>query len=86
MGQMNDLRALKAVVLSAIISAGVMRQAPAVTISVDTTIGVGNTRYEMQDVLIDGSKVTIAGKHSFARVQLSNGGILTHPAGNASST
>jgi hypothetical protein len=44
----------------------------------DTTIGVGNTNFEGQDIVVYHCTLTVDGSHSFADVLLVNAGTLTH--------
>ena len=51
-----------------------------------TTIAEGNTTYENQHLLINGTTVTINGPHNFASVHLINGAVLTHSANTTTQT
>ena len=50
----------------------------ATTFSTDTFIGVGDTTYDEQDIVVSGCTLTVNGPHSFNSLQLTSGGILTH--------
>ena len=55
----------------------------AATFTTDTIIGVGDTTYDGQDIVVSGCTLTVNGPHSFNSLQLISGGILTHtPAAN----
>lgn len=54
--------------------------ANAVTFTVNTTIGVGDTTYDGQDVVVQGCTLTVDGPHTFVSLTLLDGGVLTHSA------
>lgn len=58
----------------------------AVTFTADTTIGVGNTTYDGQDVVVSGCTLTVNGPHSFSSLQLVLSGVLTHTAAASGQT
>jgi hypothetical protein len=56
------------------------------TFTTNTTIGVGNTAYDGQDIVIRDCTVTVAGAHAFNSLRLTNLAVLTHspaPQGEA---
>jgi hypothetical protein len=55
--------------------------ASAAFFSADTAIGVGNTNYDGQDIVIYNCTLTVDGPHSFSDVLLVGTGVLTHTAG-----
>jgi hypothetical protein len=52
----------------------------AATFSADTIIGVGDTTYDGQDIVVSGCTLTVNGPHSFNSLQVISSGILTHSA------
>src|SRR3954447_10821715 len=50
----------------------------AVTFTNDTTISFNNTNYEGVDIGVANCTLTVDGAHTFASVQIFNGGNLTH--------
>ncbi len=52
--------------------------APAAFFTTNTTIGVGNTNYDGQDIVVYDCTLTVDGSHTFTDVLLVGGGILTH--------
>ncbi len=52
--------------------------APAAFFTTDTTIGIGNTNYDGQDIVVYHCTLTVDGSHSFSDVLLVNSGVLTH--------
>ena len=54
--------------------------ARAVTFTSDTTIDFTNSTYDNADIVVTNCAVTLNGPHSFASVQVLNGGRLTHTA------
>jgi hypothetical protein len=55
--------------------------ASAITFTNDTAIGFNNTNYDGADVVVTNCTLTIDGLHSFASLQVVNGGNLTHSFG-----
>ena len=45
------------------------------------TVAATDTRFDDQDLIIDGTTVTMDGHHRFTSLRLINGAILTHSAG-----
>src|ERR1035437_8819803 len=52
--------------------------AGATIFTTDTAIGFNNTNYDGADVVVTNCTLTVDGLHSFASVQVVNGGTLTH--------
>src|SRR5215472_10299392 len=52
-----------------------------ITFTNDTLISFDNTNYDGAPIIITNCTVTVDGAHSFASVQVLNGGQLTHSAG-----
>ena len=52
--------------------------ASAVTFTNDTIITFNNTNYDGLDIVVTNCTVTVDGPHSFASLQVLNGGNLTH--------
>lgn len=52
--------------------------ASAVTFTSDTTISFNNTSYDGLDVVVTNCTLTIDGPHTFASLQVLNGGAVTH--------
>ena len=50
------------------------------------TINEGDAAYEGQDIVVDGTTVTINGPHAFNSLLLTNGAVLTHSPCTASET
>ena len=50
----------------------------AVTFTTDTLIGVGNNAYDGMEIVISNCTLTVDGSHSFASLQVLDGGNLTH--------
>lgn len=50
----------------------------AITFTTDTTIGAFDTNYDGADIIVTNCTVTVDGLHSFAILQVRNGGALTH--------
>src|SRR5215813_10596553 len=44
----------------------------------DTSIGVNNTNFDGQDIIVTNATLTVDGYHSFGDVLLLNGAVLTH--------
>ena len=55
--------------------------ASAVIFTTNTAIGVKNTNFDGQDIVVIGCTLTVDGTHSFSDVLLLDGGILTHSPG-----
>ncbi|MCX6926728.1 MAG: hypothetical protein NT154_26520 [Verrucomicrobia bacterium] len=51
---------------------------PAVTFTNDTAIRLNDTRYDGLDIVVSNCTLTVDGAHSFASLQVLNGGNLTH--------
>ena len=51
---------------------------PAAFFTSDTTIGLGNTNYDGQDIVVYNCTLTVDGSHAFSDVLLVNNAILTH--------
>ena len=49
----------------------------ATTFTTPTTISVSDTTYDNQDVIVDGTTVTILGSHIFSNFIVRNSGIVT---------
>src|SRR5688572_14165487 len=52
--------------------------AQTITFTTDTTIGIIDTNYDGADIVVTNCTLTVDGAHSFARLQILNGGTLTH--------
>ncbi|HOX55407.1 MAG TPA: hypothetical protein P5205_01285 [Candidatus Paceibacterota bacterium] len=52
--------------------------APAATFTSDTLISFNNTNYDGQEIVVTNCTLTVDGIHSFASLQVLNGGNLTH--------
>ena len=52
--------------------------AGAVTFTSDTAISFNNTNYDGADIVVTNCTLTVDGPHSFASLQVLNGGNLTH--------
>ncbi len=57
----------------------------AVVFTSHTAIGVGNTTYDGQEIVVSNCTITINGPHSFASLLVTNGGAITHSPALASS-
>lgn len=55
--------------------------ANAVTFTTDTLIDSGDSTYDGQDIVVDGCILTVNSEHSFNSLTVTNGGIVTHSAG-----
>ena len=51
---------------------------PAATFTNDGFIGINNTNFDGQDIIVTNCTLTVDGAHSFTSVQLLNGAVLTH--------
>ena len=67
---------LNALPVSALLLCGL--PAGAVTFTNDTAISFDNTNYDGEDVVVTNCTLTVDGPHSFASLQVLNGGNLTH--------
>ena len=57
--------------------------AQAITFTSDTAIGVGNTTYDGQGIIVSGCTLTVDGPHAFTSLLVTNSGAVTHsPAPN----
>ena len=56
----------------------------AVTFTSNTTISASNKVYDGNDIVVDGCTVTINGIHDFNSLHITNNGVITHTAGDAS--
>ncbi|MBN1889690.1 MAG: hypothetical protein JW850_16965, partial [Thermoflexales bacterium] len=56
---------------------GSVAQPHQIVLSTTTTIAAGDTQWDGQDLVISGTVVTIDGHHSYASLQVLNGGMLT---------
>ena len=52
--------------------------AQAITFTVNTAIGVGNTTYDNQEIIVSGCTLTVDGPHAFTSLLVTNGGAVTH--------
>src|SRR5436190_3021540 len=52
--------------------------ARAATFTNDTLIGINNSNFNDQTIIVTNCTLTVDGAHSFANVQLLNGAVLTH--------
>lgn len=74
---------LKQTLLTALALTLPLAGASAITFTSNTAIGVGNTTYDGQEIIVSGCTLTVDGPHSFASLLLTNGAALTHsPAPN----
>lgn len=77
---MNTRPWISRIVASVLLVATVPAAWSAVLINSDRIVAEGDASLEGQDVVVDKATLTLAGPHSFASLQIINGGILTHPA------
>lgn len=60
--------------------------ARAATFTSNTTLGVGDTTYDGQSIIVSNCTLTVDGPHSFAKLVVTNGGSLTHSPWSAGLT
>ena len=63
---------------------GVLTSLGATVVTFTNETFIADTSYDGQDIVVSGCTVTVDGSHSFNSLQLTNGGVLTHPATTAS--
>ena len=68
---------------------GVVGSSPlilAVTFTTAVTISESDTTYDGQDIVVNGTTLTVNGAHRFASLLLTNGAVLTHSPCTAAAT
>ena len=74
---------MRSFILAALALALPLAGAKAITFTNNTAIGVGNTTYDGQDIIVSGCTLTVDGPHAFASLLVTNSGAVTHsPAPN----
>lgn len=69
-----------ALVLGIVASLAARFPAPAATFTNDASIGLHNTSYDGQDIVVSQGTLTVDGQHGFASVHILAGATLTHSA------
>lgn len=69
---------LRYILISCLANFAVFNNAYCIELVAATTISATNSNYENQDLIVNGTTLTIDGSHQFSSVQLINGAILTH--------
>ncbi len=69
---------LRYILISCMANFAVFNNAYCIELLAATTISATNSSYEHQDLIVNGTTLTIDGSHQFSSIQLINGAILTH--------
>ncbi|MBI4578786.1 MAG: hypothetical protein HY718_03735, partial [Planctomycetes bacterium] len=69
--------------MASLFLAGFPQAARAVVITVNTVITAGDTSLDGQAIEVRGAQLTVSGPHTFAELAVTNGGVVTHPAAEA---